>query len=260
MNRGAPSAAEIDTAVCRYVELDGPALRTQAALLSPQERERAGRLRFPVDRDRFVAAHIALRLALAEQGAQQADALRLADGPLGKPWLPDHPRIHFSLSHSRGVALIAVGHRGPLGVDVEYLRPVPDALAVAERCFTLHENRALRSLPPRRRGRAFLTCWTRKEACLKAIGLGLRLDPSTIEVGLEATLRRIDIPVGGHLLRVVVGPAPARSGSVASLAEWRIPQPLLQVPGALAQAARAFGDAAAYAAAPSRQRLQEAAP
>lgn len=238
-------AAEINAAVCRYVELDSSSVALPQALLSTDERRRAARLRFAVDRDRFVAAHVALRLVLAEQCARHATALNLAYGPLGKPWLPDHAGLHFSLSHSGALALIAVGYRGPLGVDVECLRAVPDALVLAERHFTPMENRALKAVESSQRTRAFLTCWTRKEACLKAIGLGLGLDPSTVEVGLEPTLRRVDIAVGEHALSVVVGPAPARADSVASVAEWRVSKPLLHKPGALAQAARALQAAAA---------------
>lgn len=242
---GTAFAPEIDAPVCRYVELDRAADAAQVALLSADECTRAARMRFAVDRDRFVAAHIALRLMLAEQSALHANALNLAYGQLGKPWLPERAGLHFSLSHSRALALIAVGGRGPLGVDVECLRPVPDALDLAERHFTARENRALRSMPSAQRGRAFLTCWTRKEACLKAIGLGLMLDPCEVEVGLEPTLRWVEVLVGEHVLSVTVGPAPERADSVASVAEWHVRKPLPGMPGSLAQVDQAGYDSAA---------------
>jgi len=228
-------ALTIDAPVCRYVDLDqrpGPNCEHE---LSAEERIRASRLHFGIDRERFVAAHVALRRALAEQSALPAETLCLICGPFGKPWMPERPRIRFSLSHSRALALIAIGTRGPLGADVEHLRPVPDALTLAERHFTPRENQALRALPAPERDRAFLTCWTRKEACLKAIGLGLQVRPQTVEVGLEPKLRSVELPLGGRILWVVVGPAPSRLDSVASLAEWRAPETLFDTPQAVAQ-------------------------
>ncbi len=228
-------ALSIDAPVCRYVDLDLRLDPDCERELSEEERVRASRLHFGIDRERFIAAHVALRRALAEQSALRADTLCLVCGPFGKPWMPERPRIRFSLSHSHALALIAVGTRGPLGADVEHLRPVPDALTLAERHFTPREYEALLALPAARRGLAFLTCWTRKEACLKAIGLGLRVRPDTVEVGLRPELRSVEVPLGGRILWLVVGPAPARPGSVASLAEWRAPETLFDTPEALSQ-------------------------
>jgi hypothetical protein len=101
------------------------------------------------------------------------------------------------------------------------LRPVPDAAALAAEHFTRREQEALAALPARDRDQAFLTCWTRKEACLKAIGVGLLLSPQSFEVGIAPDCRSVELPVAGRILWLVLGPAPARIDSVASLAEWR---------------------------------------
>lgn len=211
----------IDAPVCRYVDLDCFCDLLPVQLLSKEECERAASFRFPADRQRFVAAHIALRQALSEHTGLHHTALKMATGPFGKPSLPCAPRIQFSLSHSQGLALIVIGRRGPLGADIEMLRPVPEAAALAAEHFTPREQGALAALPARERDQAFLTCWTRKEACLKAIGVGLLVAPQSFEVGIVPDRRSVELPVAGRILWLVLGPAPARIDSVASLAEWR---------------------------------------
>lgn len=214
-------ALSIDAPLCRYVDLDSFTELLPAQLLSDEECTRASKFRFPADRQRYVASHIALRQALAEYTGLHHAALQLATGSFGKPSLSGHTRTQFSLSHSQGLALIAVGGRGPLGADVELLRPVPDAAVLAAEHFTAREQQALAALPAQERDKAFLTCWTRKEACLKAIGVGLLLSPQSFEVGLEPDSRSVELSVAGRILWLVLGPAPARMDCVGSLAEWR---------------------------------------
>ncbi|MBT2332545.1 4'-phosphopantetheinyl transferase superfamily protein [Variovorax paradoxus] len=213
--------SSIEAPVCRYLDLDDCAGPEAERVLSDEERERAARLQFAADRRRYVAAHVALRHALAEQTGERAEALRFTRSAFGKPSLSGWPRVRFSLSHSQALGLIAIGGRGPLGVDVEQLRQVPDALELAEQNFTRCEYEALAALPAVERHRAFLTCWTRKEACLKAIGLGLIVPPNRFEVGLESDCRSVEVPVAGRILWLALQSAPARPDSVGSLAEWR---------------------------------------
>ncbi len=214
-------ALSIDAPLCRYVDLDSFTDLLPAQLLSAEECTRAASFRFPADRQRFVAAHVALRQALAEYTGLHSAALHLSTGSFGKPSLSGHTRTQFSLSHSQGLALIAVGGRGPLGADVELLRPMPDAEALAAEHFTRREQEALAATPARERDRAFLTCWTRKEACLKAVGVGLLLSPQSFEVGVTPDCRSVELSVAGRILWLVLRPAPARMDCVGSLAEWR---------------------------------------
>ncbi|MES2246638.1 MAG: 4'-phosphopantetheinyl transferase superfamily protein [Pseudomonadota bacterium] len=229
---GAAHALSIDAPVCQYVELDHFTDTLPTQVLSAEECARAESLRFPVDRARFVAAHVALRQALCAYTGLAPDALTLATGAFGKPSLAGHPRTQFSLSHSQGLALIAIGGRGPLGADVELLRPMSDAAALAAAHFTPHEQDALAALPAHDRDRAFLTCWTRKEACLKAIGVGLLVSPQSFEVGVTPDCRSVELPVAGRTLVLVLEPAPARPDSVGSLAEWRHTEARAQASGA----------------------------
>jgi len=211
----------VEAPVCRYLDLDEDAGPEAEGILSDEERERAARLQFDADRRHYVAAHAALRHALAAQTGEHAEALRFNHGAFGKPSLAGRSRVRFSLSHSRALGLIAIGARGPLGVDVEQLREVPDALELAERHFTRSECEALAALPAAEQNHAFLICWTRKEACLKAIGLGLIVPPECFEVGLESDCRSVEVPVAGRILWLALQPAPFRSDSVGALAEWR---------------------------------------
>ncbi|MGJ7572270.1 4'-phosphopantetheinyl transferase family protein [Variovorax sp. RB2P76] len=240
-------ALSIDAPVCRYVDLDGFTDLLPAQLLSAEECTRAASFRFPADRQRFVAAHIALRQALAEYTGLHHAALQLATGSFGKPSLSGHTRTQFSLSHSRGLALIAIGGRGPLGADVELLRPVPDMAALAAEHFTQREQEALAALPAHERERAFLICWTRKEACLKAIGVGLLLSAQSFEVGVTPDCRSVELSVAGRILWLVLGPAPERLDCVGSLAEWRQTEARVGAAGSTGSAGSAGRVAEAHA-------------
>jgi 4'-phosphopantetheinyl transferase len=121
--------------------------------------------------DRRELARAVLRRVLADYLDAEPAAVPIARAAGGKPYVPGDP-VHFNLSHSGGVALIAVADE-PVGVDVEACGPTRDALAIARRFFTPEEAGALARLAPPERDRAFLRVWTRKEAILKARGLGL---------------------------------------------------------------------------------------
>ena len=95
-----------------------------------------------------------------------------AFGPEGKPWLPDRPGLHFSLSHSGELVLCSLSD-AELGCDVETPRRVNAALV--RRFFHPDEQRWLFSLPQGEQDAAFLRLWTLKESYVKAIGLGLSL-------------------------------------------------------------------------------------
>ncbi|HEX7117826.1 MAG TPA: 4'-phosphopantetheinyl transferase superfamily protein [Longimicrobiales bacterium] len=163
-------------------KLDLPALAAErlAGTLSPDEAARAGRLRAARDRDRYIAARGSLRTVLARYLDADPAALRFDYGANGKPRLAgggDAP-LRFNLSHADELALIAVGRDAELGVDVERVRPLPGADAVAARVFPPTELSRWRALPEAERPLAFFTFWTRIEARLKARGSGIWKAPS----------------------------------------------------------------------------------
>lgn len=191
---------------CRVWQVDldaAPAPQFVAALSAPEE-ERARRFVFERDGERFVAAHAALRDTLSALTGIPAALLDFTQGPFGKPALAGVPSLRFNLSHCRSFALIAVCERAEVGVDIELLRPMPDAEALALACFTQSEHEALAAVAPAARERAFLTCWTRKEACLKATGAGLSADTRSFEVGISPDDREVEIATADGVLRLAL--------------------------------------------------------
>jgi 4'-phosphopantetheinyl transferase len=150
------------------VALDEP-LPHAAQLLDAGERARAARFVFDRDRARFVAGRAALRAVLAGYLGADPAGLAFVLGPHGKPAVPSGPPFSFANSHGR--ALCAVGLDREVGVDVEQLRDVPDADGIARSVFTAEERAAWRAAGCG--SGAFLRLWTRKEAALKALGIGL---------------------------------------------------------------------------------------
>jgi 4'-phosphopantetheinyl transferase len=154
----------------------GPAGPVDTEILSAAELDRMHRYRSVHLRVQFAARHTATRRILARYAGLPAASLRLPPDANGKPFAPDHAGLTFNLSATAGMALLAVGHAEPIGVDVEALRPMPDALDLARRYFSAGEADALAGLDPAARDRAFLQMWTRKEAYLKGLGVGLSGD------------------------------------------------------------------------------------
>ena len=147
------------------------------AWLSAEEAARADRFLRAEDRDRYRASHAALRLILGRALGVAPGVLAFATGPAGKPELAGGlaGALHFNLSHSGARALVGISPEAAIGVDVEALRPIPDALRIARTQFAQAEAEALAALPPEAVGPAFTGLWTRKEAVVKALGAGLSL-------------------------------------------------------------------------------------
>jgi len=154
-----------------------------AASLSVDERERAGRFRFDVHRDRFIVGRGVLRGVLGRYLGITADQIQFVYGSNGKPALSKGAdEIRFNLAHSRDLALLAVARNFDLGVDVELIRPIPDAAELVERFFSPSENALFQNLPEQERPVAFFNLWTRKEALLKGTGEGIACSLRSVQV------------------------------------------------------------------------------
>lgn len=187
-----------------WVDLSPEPEEGDLACLSGEEHGRAGRFVFERDRRRYRAAHVALRQLLAMRLGVSASAPAYVVGEDGKPALAGRPACAFNLSHSGDVAVVGLSADGEIGVDVEVLRPMSDARALAERNFTPAERASLDEAGEAGRDLRFLLGWTRKEACLKALGCGLRVAPDAFETGLTTAARRVDIPTGDATATVEV--------------------------------------------------------
>jgi 4'-phosphopantetheinyl transferase len=192
-----------------------------AANLSLAEAERAGRFIREEDRARFVCGRGALRTLLGTRLGLSPRAVPLQAGASGKPELPAEiaPRIRFSISHSGEVVLVALSADADVGVDVELLRPLPDALALATRFFSPSESATLEALPHQDQLKAFYRFWTRKEAVLKASGQGISHGLAHVEVSGDAipAMRCMDGDpnAGDQWTLCELEPAPDHLGAVA---------------------------------------------
>jgi 4'-phosphopantetheinyl transferase len=212
------------------LDLREPRLNQIRRFVSGDERERADRFRFPRDRDRFLAARGILRLLLARYLRGDPERVKFRYGRSGKPELPESsrtPTLHFNISHSRGLGLFAFAHARRVGIDLEALRPVPEAEQIAERFFSPRERSALLALPRTARLESFLRLWTCKEAFLKASGEGLSRPLHEVEVELsgDRPARLVlgeDPPVASPWILQEISPS---SGFVAALVAERADEP-----------------------------------
>lgn len=158
-----------------------------ARCLCDAERRRAARFRLARDRRRFTVARARLRELLAERLRLAPQAVEFEYGRNGKPALAAccaQAGWRFNVSHCEDLALYAFAREREVGVDVEAVRPLPEADALAARCFSPGERRAYLGLEPRERPLGFLRCWTRKEAFVKALGEGLSMPLAELDVSL----------------------------------------------------------------------------
>jgi 4'-phosphopantetheinyl transferase len=171
---GPPSDVDVDV---WSVRLGGPPPDGAWAALSDAERDRARRMRPSAGRHDFVLSHYATREILARYTATAPAALEFRLGTRGKPRAAGP--VEFSLSHTDGLALIAVS-AADVGVDVEMIRETPLADGLISRCLTAAEQAAVAGADDRTT--AFLRHWTAKESYLKGLGIGLAEPLENLEV------------------------------------------------------------------------------
>lgn len=212
-------------------------------LLPAGERRRADGFAFDEPRARFVAGRTALRTLLADRLGADPARLPLVFGPHGKPSLAGPDPIPFNISHSGELVLIAIGGETSLGIDVEVVEAPRFSMRLAARVLAASELRAVRRIKPSGRAGAFFDRWVAKEACAKALGVGLGLPfsafsiaggrpraegrgvPSWIELELER-LTVVSVPVGEGCAAAIC------SASLASLVpevRWFDPRDRLEL-------------------------------
>lgn len=152
------------------LNLEGRDWKEWLPSLPAERRLRALSCRNPDDSRRIAGAGYLLALVLERSGVPRRDQVFARTG-LGKPYLPDRPDLHFSLSHAGPWAVCAVGD-SPLGVDVEAPRCT---MAVARRYFHPREVEYLEALPRETQKAALCRLWTAKEAYVKFLGRGLTM-------------------------------------------------------------------------------------
>lgn len=177
------------------------------AVLSPDERSRAGRFVREDDRRRFVIGRHLIRTTLAPICGCAAPDVPIAIDAHGRPHVVDAPS--FSLTHAGPHVALAIASgqdAAPgmmIGIDIEAVRDDIDPLALASHVFARAELEALQDAPDR--VTMFFRLWTLKEAVLKAAGRGLLADPRTLCIDARSGLPRIryapaDVPTGGCMV------------------------------------------------------------
>ncbi len=184
---GSPWVLRVPDVSVWWVDLDDAAWPVQhlEASLSPAERRRAGAFAFPQDRRRFVVRRGILRLLLSKYLGCLPSSVCFSYGPAGKPELAlpaGVTPIRFNCSHSHGLAVQVFARGRRVGIDLEAVRHLPEAEAIAAQCFSPREHSELAGLRGRRLEEAVLRGWTMKEAYVKAIGEGLGKALEEVEV------------------------------------------------------------------------------
>ncbi len=156
--------------------------------LAADEQARAERFVFDEHRHAFITARGTLRRILGRYLDRHPAEVTFTYNHYGKPELAlvqNPAELQFNLSHSGRIALLAVTQQHALGVDVEQWRPDVATDEMAKFTFSEREYQTWLALPAAEQTAGFFTCWTRKEAFIKAHGLGLALDLKTFDIELH---------------------------------------------------------------------------
>jgi 4'-phosphopantetheinyl transferase len=194
------------------LDLDPDSLSRMRSTLAEDEQARADRFHFDRDRNHFIACRGILRELLGSYLTCNPALLQFSYGTFGKPALhlqDSSQPIRFNVAHSNGLALLAFARSCEIGVDLESIRADFASDEIARRYFSKQELAELCALPETMQTQGFFECWTRKEAYIKARGLGLQIPLQSFSVSLTPgkpeTLQSED--AGGWILRSIeVGP------------------------------------------------------
>jgi 4'-phosphopantetheinyl transferase len=162
-------------------------IQTLAEALAPEELARAERFRFPSNRNEFIVSRGTLRWLLGRYMSCPPKELCFTYSQYGRPELSDSrpgEGVDFNISHSGDVVVLAFARARRIGIDIEKIRTDFSTAEIAERFFSPAEREVLRELPVEQRHTAFFTCWTRKEAFIKALGEGLSHPLDQFDVSL----------------------------------------------------------------------------
>lgn len=181
-------------------------VQNNPSILSTSELERADRFLKPEIRNRYITARSALRRILGTYLHFNPKEIAIKTTDFGKPILdPTVHRcpIHFNVSHSGDIGLVAMSARHELGVDVEQIRPQIATAELARRYFSASEVKNLESSSEMDRPCRFFDFWSAKEAYIKARGQGLHIPLDEFDVPLN---------VDSGPLTVIDRHTPAESG------------------------------------------------
>ena len=215
------------------VEQPGHLLEKFRETLDEHELDRASRFHFEKHRRHFTVGRGVLRQLLSQYLGTKPEEFKLSYGAYGKPALGgehEESRLRFNMSHSHEMALFAFTEDRELGVDVEHIRTDFASEEVARRFFSRREVETFNALPQHDQVTGFFKCWTRKEAFIKVIGMGLSKPLDQFDVTLEQPAALLwvsgddasrwslyDLEVGGDYAGAL-----AVEGQVSSIRCWHM--------------------------------------
>ncbi|MDR1012615.1 MAG: 4'-phosphopantetheinyl transferase superfamily protein [Coxiellaceae bacterium] len=141
-------------------------------ILNLQEQVRATKFMMRKAASNFIVSRGILRILLSRYLCVDQRQIVFHQNPYGKLYFPAM-NLHFNLSHSNEMALFIFSLNGPVGIDVEFIRTDYNFINLAKKFFSKLENEKLFALPKDEQLLAFYNCWTRKEAVIKARGIGI---------------------------------------------------------------------------------------
>ena len=180
-------------------------------VLDADEQIHAGKLTNPLLHKRYVEIHGRLRNLLALTLNESPEQIRIKKAEHGKPYLVDYPDVAFNLSHTAGLAMIAVARQCRLGVDIEICKPRLNVSGLVAKCFAKEEAAFWGQLSESEKIPAFYRFWTRKEAFVKATGHGIALGLNHCVINPENPTEFLSVPdccgqaAAWHSLDVDVG-------------------------------------------------------
>ena len=158
------------------------------ALLSNDEQIKADRYRFEKHRRRYILGRATLRNLLGSYLDRAPDTFRFSYNSHGKPFLAnDDSGLRFNVSHSGEIMLAAFVLNSEIGIDIEAIQQDIDYMGIGQRWFSEQESNTLRDLPEEQRIGAFFRAWARKEAYIKARGIGLSYPLNRFSVSMDET-------------------------------------------------------------------------
>lgn len=167
------------------------------SLLDKNEQDKALRFVQAIHGRRYVASHGKLRLILSGYLGLPAEKITYREQAFGKPVIVikgmDHD-VKFNLAHSENKMLVAVGADDRTGVDIEVWNSKIDFVSIASICFAETERSFWNGLPECSKDEYFYRLWTRKESFVKAVGVGLGVDVSTVVSSLTGAGRFLSVP------------------------------------------------------------------
>jgi len=158
-------------------------------LLSKKEKQRADKFHFEKDRHVFAITRAILRLMFSQLLKIKPSEIKLKKNDYGKPYLDGshNSNIFFNVSHSKNYAIIGINLDSEIGVDIEFVNEKFITDEIAKNYFSKYEIDKYFSLSEHKKVKSFFNLWTRKEAYIKAKGMGLSIPLNSFDISLDET-------------------------------------------------------------------------